>query len=66
MIRINRRYKTLRRVIITGPMSESHEAHAWAYKNGYRVMRSGPKFIKFLEVDPTRFKLVAEKVIPSN
>ena len=51
---MNKRYKTIRRVIITGQ---------WPWDNEYDIIRMGPKSVSPGKVDSTRFKIVAQKEI---
>ena len=61
---MNIKYKTIRRVRITAPMSEREKVFDWCYKNGYRTIRTGPRVIrgKYM-VDFTNLLVVAEKEI---
>lgn len=60
---MNIKHKTIDRVTITGPMAESGLAFDYCVRNGYHITRSGPLKLSISKVDPTRFKLVAEKVV---
>ena len=58
---MNKRYKLIRRVIITGKKEESAEAFDFLSRNGYRSVWVGPMPIRGTRrVDVTRFKIVAD------
>lgn len=60
---MNIRYKSIRRVRITAPMSERDKVLDWVWKNGYRIKRSGPKPLGSGRADVTRLLVVAEKEV---
>ena len=60
---MNKRYKTIRRVIITYKFEEAKEALQWAYDNGYHILRSGPKQLSLMKYSATTGQIVAEKKI---
>ena len=60
---MNIKYKTIRRVRITAPMSERQEVFDWCDRNSYRMKRWEPKVVSFPKVDPTKLLVVAEKEI---
>ena len=62
---MNKRYKTIRRVIITGPRDEGEDALKWLWNNGYRTTRVGPVRTSYAKYDITRFKAIGEKEIDS-
>jgi len=60
---MNRHYKTLRVVNITGKMLEVEDALKWAYSNGYRTLTSRPLSDRKFHYDISRYHIVAEKRI---
>jgi hypothetical protein len=60
---MNIKYSTIRRVRITGPMSDRKEILDWIWKNSYHIKSSGPKLIGYSEIDRSKIVLVAEKEI---
>jgi len=57
------RYRTLRRVYIKAPVADRDKVVDWCFKNGYRIIRSGPKRIDATQVDTSKYFVIAEKVI---
>ena len=49
-------------VRVLGAMEDKHKALDILYANGWRVTRSGP-LPDGARVDPTRFELIAEKLV---
>jgi hypothetical protein len=58
---MNRRYEKVFRVIVTGKAEERSEAFKYLDRNGYYIIRSGPKMVGLGLADVTRFKIVAER-----
>jgi len=55
-------WKRIRRIVITGHREEGvREAQAFCDRNGYKIIRSGPKRVARFRVDPNTFHIVAEK-----
>lgn len=50
-------------VTITGPRQEQDDAYAYCDRRGYRVRSSGPIRLNKMQVDPSRFRIVAERRI---
>lgn len=49
--------------MITGPREDSKKAFDYCFKRGYDIKRSGPKRINAVQIDTTRFKIIAEREI---
>jgi len=60
---MNKRFKTLRRVVITCPFDEAKQALDWAFNNGYHITSSGSKRLNIMKFSATTFRLVGEKEI---
>lgn len=60
---MNRKYKLLRRITITGKMEEVQLALDFCLRNGYRTSISGPMPIARFKVDPSRFRIIADQEI---
>lgn len=61
---MNIRYKTIRRIIITGPVHDRDYAMDYATDNNYTFFPySGPMPLGKGKVDVFRFKMIAEKVV---
>ena len=60
---MNARYKTIRRVILTGKEADREEMFQYCLKNRYRITRSGPRMGASYRAWPDSFKIVAEKEI---
>ena len=56
--------KTIKRIVITGGMDESREAFRYCERNGYEVIKFGPRRVDKYHVDTTRFRMVAEREVP--
>ena len=59
---MNRHYKNLRVITVTGPIAESKDALQYCYGRGYSVVVSGPMPLS-TKYDTTRYRIVAEKTI---
>lgn len=55
--------KKIERIVITGSREDSKKAFDYCFKRGYDIKRSGPKRINAVQIDTTRFKIVAEREI---
>lgn len=53
--------KVIERITIIGSMEEKSEILDYAYDNGYKVIRSGPIRVSLTQVDPNKYKIVAER-----
>lgn len=54
--------KIIRRITLTGPMSEVNKALDYSYRNGYSGRVSGPMPLAG-KYDITRYRIIAEKRI---
>ncbi len=62
---MNKRYETIRRIVVSGKVEEKQAAWDFLERNGYRFTLAGPMPIAWKEYDDSRFKIVAEKEIKS-
>lgn len=61
---MNRHYKVIKRIIITGKMDEHRKALQYCYKNSYRVVRSGMRVNRGEgRYDNTRYKIIGEREV---
>jgi hypothetical protein len=60
---MNKRYQTIRQVRITGTRDELQEISDYLFRNGYRVVRAGPKMLPNHKVDGDRFLWIGEKIV---
>jgi hypothetical protein len=57
------RIKRIVRYVITGPDADREKAFEYCSKKELRITRSGAAMISAFKVDPSRFKIVAEKEV---
>ncbi len=60
---MNKRYQTIKRIIITGEKSERREAGDYLERNGYWFTSIQPKFIARGRRDFSKFRMVGEKPV---
>lgn len=56
--------KQIECITIIGPQEESAKAFEYCRKNGFHVIRSGPKDTGHSKYDVSKFKIIAEREVP--